>query len=91
VRRCPPRLGQTAIRLWEWKAPKESKASNGKTWSIAVTLEWLLKAVVVMAASAYFINVTREQFTSSVPPPAEGNVDRLSNQNLRSGWSAEIG
>ena len=58
-------IGQTAIRLWEWKAPKKSKVSNGKTWSIAVTPEWLLKAVVVMAASAYFINVIREHFTGS--------------------------
>jgi len=58
-------IGQTAIRIWEWKAPKKSKASNGRTWSIAVTLEWLLKAVVVMAASAYFITVIREHFTSS--------------------------
>jgi hypothetical protein len=58
-------VGQTAIRLWEWKAPKKSKASNGRTWSIAVTFEWFLKAVVVMAAAAYFINVIRGQFTSS--------------------------
>lgn len=59
--------GQTAIRLWEWKAPKKStsKPSNGRTWSIAGTFEWFLKAVVVMAATAYFINVIREQITSS--------------------------
>jgi hypothetical protein len=58
-------VGQTAIRLWQWKAPKKSKASNGRTWSIAGTFEWLLKAVVVMAATGYFINVIREHFSSS--------------------------
>lgn len=58
-------IGQTAIRLWEWKAPKKSNASNGGAWSIARTFEWFLKAMVVMAAAAYFINVIREYFTSS--------------------------
>jgi hypothetical protein len=58
-------IGQTAIRLWEWKAPKKSKASNGRTRSIAGAFEWLLKAVVVMAATAYFVNVIREHLTSS--------------------------
>lgn len=58
-------IGQTAIRLWEWKALKKSKASKGRIWSIAGTLEWLLRAVVVMAASAYFINIIREHVTNS--------------------------
>ena len=56
-------IGQTVIRLWEWKAPKKAKTSNGGAWSIAKIFEWFLKAMVVMAATAYFINVIREYFT----------------------------
>ena len=51
------------IRLWEWKALKKSKASNGRTWSIAETFEWFLKAVIVMAATGYFVNFIREHLT----------------------------
>jgi len=69
-------IGQTAIRLWEWKAPKKSKVSNGRTWSTAGIFEWFLKAVVVLAATAYFITIIREQFSSSCTSPAEENVDR---------------
>ena len=58
-------IGQMTIRLWEWKALKKSKTSNGRAWSIARTFEWFLKAMVVMAATAYFINVIREHFASS--------------------------
>jgi hypothetical protein len=56
-------IGQVAIRLWEWKAPKKSKASNGRTWSIAETFEWFLKAVIVMAATGYCVNFIREHLT----------------------------
>ena len=84
-------IGQTAIRLWEWKAPKKSKAPNRRTWSIAGAFELFLKAVVVMAATAYFVNVIREHSTSPVPPPAEENLDRSSNQKSRSRWSADNG
>jgi hypothetical protein len=79
-------IGQATIRLWEWKAPKKSKASKGRTWCIAGAFEWFLKAVVVMAATAYFINVIREHFPAPVPPPAEENVARLP----RSGWPADV-
>jgi hypothetical protein len=61
-------IGQTAIRLWKWKAPKKSKVSNRRAWSIARTFEWFLKAMIVIAATAYFINVIREHFTNSSAP-----------------------
>jgi hypothetical protein len=58
------------IRLWEWKAPKKSKVSNGRMWPIAGAFEWILKAMVVLAATAYFINVIREHFIGSCASPS---------------------